>query len=231
MSSVQAVLFDLYETLISEYAGGSRKVSRESRDYASLLGLSNEEFKREWGRRHEPRMTGALATFLLVVQDILSERGLVGKDEVLASLYQERLQEKAVPFEDISEEIVDMLEGLKAKGLRLALISNCTEEEVRAWPASRIASYFDEILFSYEEGCAKPDRRIYERVCSRLQVRAEECLFVGDGGSNELDGAVQSGMKAYQACWFVPDSISGRISGYPKLNKPSDLLEQVDALM
>lgn len=40
----------------------------------------------------------------------------------------------------------------------------------------------------------KPDLRIYEYALNRLDVKAEESLFVGDGGSNELAGAKRAGM-------------------------------------
>ena len=40
----------------------------------------------------------------------------------------------------------------------------------------------------------KPDPRIYQLTAERLEVRPEECLFVGDGGSQELSGALSVGM-------------------------------------
>ena len=41
----------------------------------------------------------------------------------------------------------------------------------------------------------KPDREIYELVLEHLNVKANECMFVGDGGSNELKGAKTVGMR------------------------------------
>lgn len=43
-------------------------------------------------------------------------------------------------------------------------------------------------------GLLKPDRQIYELAMQRLNVYPEQCLFVGDGGSNELCGAKTAGM-------------------------------------
>ena len=34
-------------------------------------------------------------------------------------------------------------------------------------------------------------------------MSAEEAIFVGDGGSNELPGAAQVGLRSYFASWFV----------------------------
>jgi len=223
----QAVFFDLYETLISEYKDGVRRASRAGRNYQELLGISNETFKREWGLRQAPRMTGQFPDYPSVVQDIAACCGVECSEESLERLYTERIEEKAAPFADISPDITGMLDGLKKRGIRLGLISNCTEEEVRAWDASVLPPYFDVVLFSYKAGCAKPDARIYELACSRMGVRPEQALFVGDGGSNELDGARAAGLTAYHATWFIPDSISGKITGHPKLAKPAQLLDEI----
>ncbi|MBI4219674.1 MAG: HAD family hydrolase [Chloroflexi bacterium] len=44
----------------------------------------------------------------------------------------------------------------------------------------------------------KPHRRVYEIASQKLGMRASECLYVGDGGSNELQGALSVGMSAVQ---------------------------------
>lgn len=44
-------------------------------------------------------------------------------------------------------------------------------------------------------GLLKPDERIYELAMQHLNVLPKECLYVGDGGSQELYGAKSVGMK------------------------------------
>lgn len=51
-----------------------------------------------------------------------------------------------------------------------------------------------EFVFSCNVGLLKPDRQIYELAMEHLNVSPEQCLFVGDGGSNELCGAKSAGM-------------------------------------
>jgi putative hydrolase of the HAD superfamily len=53
---------------------------------------------------------------------------------------------------------------------------------------------FDTVLFSCEVKLKKPDRRIYELCAQRLGVEPDECLYVGNGGSDELAGARRAGM-------------------------------------
>jgi len=57
--------------------------------------------------------------------------------------------------------------------------------------------YFDSILLSTDIGATKPDARMYETICSRLNVNPEECLFVDDREIN-LSGAVKCGLNAVQ---------------------------------
>ena len=40
----------------------------------------------------------------------------------------------------------------------------------------------------------KPSHRIYEIACERLKVQPQECLYVGDGSSEELTAAASVGM-------------------------------------
>jgi len=45
-------------------------------------------------------------------------------------------------------------------------------------------------------GLSKPDPRIYQLACERLEVEPNDCMFVGDGANDELAGAQQVGMRA-----------------------------------
>ena len=60
----------------------------------------------------------------------------------------------------------------------------------------------------------------------RLGVKAEECLFVGDGGSDELPGAKNAGMTALQAKWYTNRFPQKRetIGDFPVAEEPLELL-------
>lgn len=223
---IKAVLFDLYETLISEFADGTRKVPR-SNDFQEQWGLTKEEYDEGWRSRQERRMNGKLPDFPSVLRDMWQSKGKTLDEAYLQTLYQARLDAKSVPFDEISPNIIYMLKQLKSRGLRIGLISNCTEEEVRAWERSALAPYFDDVVFSYLTGYAKPDKEIYELSLRNLKVKPSEAVFVGDGGSRELDGAAAVGLQALHAAWFIPEHISSKITGYEKLAQPQDLLERL----
>ncbi len=198
---IKAVFFDLFETLVTEFADG-RRISKRNYDYAELLGIPNEDFKQSWNERSRQRMTGAFPDYACVLRDILASRALVCDEERIESLYQARLIEKALPFHAIHSDVIALLKTLKSNNIKIGLISNCTEEEVRGLPGSELAAYLDDVIYSFEVGAAKPDADIYVRACQRLFVKPEESVFVGDGGSSELDGAREAGMRAYHAVWF-----------------------------
>jgi putative hydrolase of the HAD superfamily len=161
------------------------------------------------------------------MRHILEGQQVEADERNVKELYEERVSEKQAAFQGIDPEIFELLGRLKQEGLKLGLISNCTEEEVHAWPDSELASYFDEVIFSYKAGYAKPDPSVYRLACDRLGVTAEQCVFVGDGGSDELNGATGVGMRAYHAVWYLPLSMRDKITGYPKLDRPLQALDAV----
>ena len=79
----------------------------------------------------------------------------------------------------------------------------------------------------------KPDVCIYEETLKRLSLDANECLFVGDGGSNELEGAKNAGIKAIQAKWYTDQLPVKRdnIEGVQVAEKPMDILKISDRIL
>ncbi|RXZ77468.1 HAD family hydrolase [Paenibacillaceae bacterium] len=220
--TVKAVFFDLFETLVTEFSEGSR-ISKRNYDYMKIFGLSNEEYKKEWRNRSNGRMTGLFPDYPSVLKDMLIKCGRKYDEEAIEYLYQERIKEKEIPFDNTRSDIVDLLSKLKNKGMKLGLISNCTEEEIRSWHRSDLAKYFDVTIFSYEVGLAKPDKKIYQLACDQLLVEPAESIFVGDGGSKELDGAYHAGLTPYHAVWFNPYIDSD----YKKIDDPSAIMSLI----
>ena len=131
------------------------------------------------------------------------------------------MSEKLLPFNSIRADIIELLADLRTQHIKIGLISNCTEEEVQYWGKSELSPYFDDVIFSFEAGFAKPDKQIYLLSCERLGVAPEEAVFVGDGGSSELEGAAGAGIRPYQAYWYNTNIQTN----YMKLDQPLDLLK------
>ncbi len=77
------------------------------------------------------------------------------------------------------------------------MLSNCWSEVPELWSATPFGTLFDVAVFSAPEGLVKPDEAIFTRAVERLGVAPERCLYVGDGDSDELDGAADTGMTPW----------------------------------
>jgi len=227
----KAILFDLYETLISEFDPAA--TPRPS--MATRLGVEEATFAAAWRQVYTQRMTGTIPDFPAALHAICQRLGATPDAAVIAQLHRERLAAKARPFTNIVTPIVELIQRLHAMSIKLGVLSNAAREEGAPWETCVLAPCFDTVIFSYQVGCMKPDPQVYRLACERLGTAAADTLFVGDGGSDELVGAAQAGLTAYWAQWFfVPwpaekrsASWRERAARFPALPTPEDLLHRL----
>jgi putative hydrolase of the HAD superfamily len=93
-------------------------------------------------------------------------------------------------------DVLDALIALRQRGLRLGLITACSGDVPIVWDETPLVRSFDATVFSCDVGMCKPDPRIYRLAEDRLACPARDCLYVGDGGHDELAGAQHVGMTA-----------------------------------
>lgn len=91
-------------------------------------------------------------------------------------------------------EALQTLATLRARRLKIALISDCADEVPVLWGRTSLAPMIDITTFSCVVGIRKPDARIYRITTDQLGVEPQSCLYVGDGGGQELSGAQKVGM-------------------------------------
>lgn len=91
-----------------------------------------------------------------------------------------------------------ILEELKARGLKLGLISNTTSRTVpfELLEQYGIDAFFDCVLLSAVEGCRKPGTAMFEKACGLLGVEAGQCVYVGDQVAKDIAGAYGAGYRA-----------------------------------
>lgn len=224
----KAVIFDLYETLISEYV----PVWKPQQTVIERLGLTVEAFRPVWHRLQHARFTGEIPDYATALRLVCHELGQKPDEVLLAKLQQERLELKRRPFLHIDETVLTLLSRLAQQDIPLCVLSNAASEEVAAWPESPLASFIQTTVFSCDVGLVKPDAAIYELACARLGVEPEDTLFVGDGGSDELNGAANAGLTPLWATWFVDQWPSWKgsavmheaASQFSRLRAPLDLM-------
>lgn len=161
-----------------------------------ILNLSVSEWEQyaENDILYHERALGFAKTEMEIIDKIMAimpfKVNVVQKEQVLFA--REQRMKNALTM--ISEEVLDTLQKIKLKDIKLGLISNADCIDCKYWNQSPLFRYFDDAVFSCNVGLLKPDRQIYEFAMQRLNVLSEQCLFVGDGGSNELWGAKTAGM-------------------------------------
>lgn len=228
---MKAILFDLFETLITEHEAGRNTVdigTPERDSPAILLGMSEAHFETEWVRRRPGRMKGHYPDYYAVLKDICETAQLDVAPHLLKTLNDHRLEAKKQPYLTIDPQVIEMLQTLKKIGFKLGLVSNCSGEETEGLFLCPLASLLDEIVLSYQEGVSKPQQEIYQLACDRLGVLPSEAIFIGDGGAEELAGARKAGLKAFRAAtWFYDRQ---PYDDFPCLNKPKDVVELVKRL-
>ncbi len=105
-----------------------------------------------------------------------------------------------------------LLESLRARGLKLGLVSNALDPPGllhRDLAQFGVAERLDYAVFSSEIGWRKPHPAIFERALMELGVDAAATLFVGDTLASDIAGAHALGMHTCQAVWFRADEDAG----------------------
>ena len=106
-----------------------------------------------------------------------------------------------------------------SKLYRLGLLSNGAPDLQREKiEGTGIGRYFAEVVISGEVGYGKPDRRIYELILSRLVVRPEQAMMIGNSLKSDIKGAQAIGMKA---AWLNRNGMSRDESTVPDLEAPN----------
>jgi HAD superfamily hydrolase (TIGR01509 family) len=87
-------------------------------------------------------------------------------------------------------DTAEVLKGLHRQGIKTAVVSNIAFDVRPAFRAIGATDDVDAFVLSYEVGAIKPDAAIFQTALSRLGVRAERAVMVGD--SDEADGGARA---------------------------------------
>lgn len=221
---IKAVIFDMYETLITHYESPLYFSEEMARD----AGITADQLRPTWYATEVERTTGKI-TFEQIIETILRENDCY-TEEKMGTIIRKRVETKKDLFKHLHPNLLPMLDALKERGLKIGLISNCFSEEAIVIRDSILFPYFDAPCMSFEEGVQKPDVTIYHRCLSKLKLTPEECMYVGDGGSHELEVATKLGMKAVQATWYLKEGTLHNMRPMPEFDQAKDPMEILNFL-
>ena len=196
---MKAVFFDLFETLITEK---TRTDFQARAPIHERLGTTKDRSSFWWEENEDAAMKGKFPDCLARFTHLCVAVGSpLTKNDIVAAA-QEHEAWKSKVLSCVEPQIFEMLDKVRARGLKVGIISNALPEEVLAWRCCPLQDHVDPVVFSCSVGVMKPDREIFELACSRMCVHPSEAYFVGDGGYDELQGAVSVGMRVIQAAWY-----------------------------
>lgn len=196
----KAVLFDLFHTLASvppPALVGEPPLSQ-------ILGVSSAEWHRLY---YEEDVLGRCLGH--VIDGVEAMRLVTHKldpsvdDARIVAAVESRRRRFELGLVEIERPILDALDRLRAAGIKTVLVSDAGADDVESWERSPLLSRLDAVVFSYQLGVRKPDPRIYGHALKTVGVRAQDALFVGDGGSDEHRGARAVGISPVLVTRFL----------------------------
>ncbi|MGQ9677877.1 MAG: HAD family hydrolase [bacterium] len=185
---IRAVIFDLFHTLVS------LEVSKApGPGTAELLEIAPEEWNRQWLADPSDYVLG-LAPIDVPFRRIANQLNPKVTEEQIQKALKVRQARFRHTLINVEPETIEGIKHLRRMGFKTGLISNCGWDEISAWNESPLAALFETVLFSCAVKLKKPDPEIYYLAARNLDVLPANCLFVGNGGSEELTGARHAGM-------------------------------------
>jgi putative hydrolase of the HAD superfamily len=207
---IKAIVFDLWETLITEGPGMPRewqrvRLERMSRILSTTPQQIDGAYRYVWKRCHE--------LYWSADKDVSTRRQIEHFLEALDREVDEPTRQALEhAYATVAVEIMPHLVAGADEVLRdlssrfaLGLISNTGRTPGSALRTIlerlNVAHYFDAMVFSNEHGECKPQISIFEAVRAALGLEFKEMLFVGDNLYVDIYGAQRCGMRAVI---FVP---------------------------
>ena len=97
---------------------------------------------------------------------------------------------------ELWDDALPVVGELRRRGVKTALISNCSHSTRAVVDRLGLAEAFDTIVLSFEVGLRKPDPAIYRVGLDRLGVTADRAVFVDDQ-PDYCDGAAALGITTF----------------------------------
>ncbi|QEN07780.1 HAD family hydrolase [Oceanispirochaeta crateris] len=203
----KAVVFDLFTTLTSL----RHLKDAPGRFSNQILGISSEEWSDALFNRSRERLTGLITDPVDIIRDIAWKIDPSISEDILNSCAKERRLRFNYCLKHPPAGVVESLLAIREGGYKLGLVSNVDVIEVEGWKGSDLSTCFDTAVFSCYEGYMKPDPEIFGLCSTRLDVAPQDCLYVGDGGNEELIASAKAGMTAVLTSQFLQDTAPEKV--------------------
>tara|TARA_R110002096_G_scaffold119826_4_gene259644 strand:+ start:138 stop:1010 length:873 start_codon:yes stop_codon:yes gene_type:complete len=236
LDGVDAVIFDVYGTLIISAAGdislGRDSVSVEgmrmalerlegfvgNTDPARLSALYETALDRHQAEERSDGVLHPEVEIRIVWRDIIAE---LGGEQVSEEVIEEvaLIYECAVNPVWLMPGVENLLKSIESAGIPMGIISNAQFytppifEALMKKSLTDLGFEQDLLIFSYEHGEGKPSLRLYEEMCQRLKQRGIEAESVFYLGNDMRKDVVPAKSIGFRSGLFAGDMRSLRTDG------------------
>ena len=201
----KAVLFDWAYTLVDLVCEDDRAAFTEMMKFLKDKNIDLPEFELIFGAYQdlfyglikESRQTHREANFETVLRYLFFKYGIEVEKRTswkdILTVYYKVIHGVRRVYPDV----VSTLKSFRELGIRMGIISNTTNPEfIKEEELCRtgLSTYFEFAIFSSSTPYRKPHPSIFNAAISRLNIEAENILFVGDDLKIDVMGAQSVGM-------------------------------------
>ncbi|AKG53417.1 2-haloalkanoic acid dehalogenase [Dehalogenimonas sp. WBC-2] len=200
----QAVFFDLYQTLVGynppreEWESqmlDKLGIKASPQAFNKSFTLADEYFYSENAKKPlSKRPSEDVAKVYFHHQSIvLKEGGIEPAPDLVRSMLARWRDTKLnhVLFNDVLPSFTE----LKRMNMTLGLISNVDKDITGLLDDLGLSSFLTTVVTSQETGFTKPHPEIFQEALRRVEIAAEDVIFVGDQYKIDVLGATAAGMK------------------------------------
>jgi putative hydrolase of the HAD superfamily len=193
----EACLVDAYETILT------CDFSVQRRELSALAGLDVDVWRQAY-EKIMPALTDGRLSKAEGFAEVLRACGR-GVQPALVQAMVDHDRELLLANARLFDDAVPFLSGLRACGIKIAIVSNCTENTRPLLAKLGVDALADAVILSCEVGSAKPAAEIFQCALDRLGVAADAAVFVDDQ-AGFCAGGMAAGVRAVQ---IVRDGVDG----------------------
>ena len=172
MAEREACLVDVYNTLLScDFVAHTAELPL-------LAGLSVHAWYEGYSQLGTALGIGEL-TKAEGFERILREGGVEPRPDLVRALV-DRDRELLLRSARLYDDAIPFLQELKARGIKIAIVSNCSEHTRDLLESNGVADLADALVLSCEVGAEKPAAQIFTHALDKLGVPARHAVFVDD---------------------------------------------------
>ena len=189
MPRLEACLVDAYDTIVTcDFTPLRHGVP-------ALAGIPVAAWEQEY-TLVSPMLNDGRLSKAQAFRQIMASCGGQATDDLIAELVR-RDQELLLANARLYDDVIPFLTRLSDRGIKIAIVSNCTENTRAMLVATGVDQLADELVLSCEVRSAKPAPEIFRHALGQLGVGPEAAVFVDDQ-ARFCAGSVAVGIRAAQ---------------------------------